>query len=88
MGGIVVGPRQQAINELCPLVWRRIGREVASLLSRGNKTGDVEVHPSRERGIVAPWRERLGFGELRLAPFRGDEGIDGIPRAWWWSLGR
>src|SRR5690606_31447028 len=61
---------QQLLDQLAPLVGRRVGKECASLVDRRDTAGQVQVHAAEEAGIV------YHAGRLVLAGLRDDQLID------------
>ena len=84
--GVIVGAREQALNEQGSLVGCGIGNKRLSFLEGRNETGEVEIHAACEGGVVAEGGRHLRLEELGLAPFRTNKGIDGISRTGWRRL--
>ena len=61
----VLGPLQQVVDQLGPLVRGGVGQELPGLVRRGQGTADVEVGPAQELRVVAQVR-RLNVQQLVL----------------------
>ena len=53
-----LGPAEQGVHQLRPLVRRRVGEELPRLVGRRQRAGQVEVDAAQELGVVA--RARTG----------------------------